>query len=94
MRQSRISEEKGLSLNQGKAFNMHEVFGEEFYRTNTSVKRSGPFSEPPEKNKIICVHPLPKSQLHWANLANLGCVFDQVFLAKEPDAIGNEVFLN
>ena len=27
---------------------MNEGFGKDFYRTGNSVKRSGPFSEPPD----------------------------------------------
>ena len=39
-------------------------FGKDFYRKGNSVKRSGPFSEPPDsENWKVAVHPLPKNQL-------------------------------
>ena len=30
---------------------MNEGFGKDFYRNGNSVKRSGPFSEPPDSEK-------------------------------------------
>ena len=40
---------------------MNEGFGEDFHRKGYSVKRSGPFSEPPDSEtdeKLRCSHPL------------------------------------
>ena len=44
---------------------MNEVLGKYFYRKGNSVKRSAPFSEPPdsEKLKSCCPHTLPKNRL-------------------------------
>ena len=44
---------------------MNEGFGKDFYRKGNSVKRSGPFTEPPDSEnlKSCCPNPLPKNQL-------------------------------
>ena len=47
---------------------VNEDFGKEFFRKDNSVnsvKRSRPFSEPPDslKIEIFCMHPLPRSWL-------------------------------
>ena len=47
-------------------------FGKDFYRKGNSVKRSGPFSEPPdsEKLKVAVLIPFPKI-LVWLPLQSL-----------------------
>ena len=41
-------EEKGLLSEQGGGSSVKGGFGKDFYRKGNSVKRSGPFSEPPD----------------------------------------------
>ena len=43
-----FSEKKGFSVNEGGGNSVNEGFGKDFYRKGNSVKRSGPFSEPPD----------------------------------------------
>ena len=42
-----FSEKKGFSVKRG-GDSVNEGFGKDFYRKGNSVKRSGPFSEPPD----------------------------------------------
>ena len=46
---------------------MNQGFGKDFYRKGSSVKRFGPFTEPPDsedwKVAVLKAHPLPENQL-------------------------------
>ena len=55
---------------------MNEGLGKDFYRKGSSVKRSWPFSEPPdsENSKICCPHPLPENQLLQRSLLISGII--------------------
>ena len=58
-------QKKGASVKRGEAFS-EWGFGKEISTgKGNSVKRSGPFSEPPDswKLKSFCPHPLPENQL-------------------------------
>ena len=43
-----FSERKGFSVKMGGGNSVNEGFGEDFYRKGNSVKRFGPFTEPPD----------------------------------------------
>ena len=43
-----FSEKKGVFSDKGGGNSVNEGFGKDFYRKGNSVKRSGPFSEPPD----------------------------------------------
>ena len=49
---------------------MNGGVGKDFYRKDNSVKRSGPFSEPPdsEKRKVAVLIPFPKISSDWVPL--------------------------
>ena len=43
-----FSVKKGLFSEKGGRHSVNEGYGQDFYRKGNSVKRSGPFSEPPD----------------------------------------------
>ena len=43
-----FSERKGVSVKRGEEIPVNGGFGKDFYRKGNSVKRSRPFSEPPD----------------------------------------------
>ena len=53
--------EKGVFSEKGGGNSVNQGFGKDFYRRGNSVKRFGPFTEPP--NSENCPHPLPENQL-------------------------------
>ena len=69
MRRSPFQREKGFfRKKRGEWGNsVKEGFGKAFYRKGTSVKRSGPFSEPPDSEnwKVAVLAPSRKSALIW-----------------------------
>ena len=48
MRRSPFQCKKGFFSEKGGGNSVNEGFGEDLYRKGNSVKRSGPFSEPPD----------------------------------------------
>ena len=46
--EARFGEKKGFFSEKGGGNSVNEVFGKDFYRKGSSVKRSEPFSEPPD----------------------------------------------
>ena len=62
-----FSEKKGgFQWKGGRQFRRKGGFGKDFYRKGNSVKRFGPFTEPPGlwKLKSCCPHPLPENRKH------------------------------
>ena len=51
MRRSTFQWKKGLFSEKGGGNSVNGGFGKDFYRKGNSVKRSGPFTEPPESEK-------------------------------------------
>ena len=51
MRRSTFQRRKGVFNEKGGGNSMNEGLGKDFYRKGNSVKRSGPFSEPPDSEK-------------------------------------------
>ena len=43
-----LSSEKGVSSENGGGNSVNQGFGKDFYRKGNSVKRFGPFTEPPD----------------------------------------------
>ena len=43
-----FSEKKGFSVNRGERNSVNQGLGKDFYRKGNSVKRFGPFTEPPD----------------------------------------------
>ena len=66
MRRSTSQWKKGVFSEKGGGNSVNGGFGKDFYRKGKSVKRSGPFSEPPDsekwKVKSCCPHSLPENQ--------------------------------
>ena len=57
-----FSLKKGFFREKGGGNSVNARFGKEFYRKGNSVKRSGPFSDPPESEnlKVAVLIPFPK----------------------------------
>ena len=57
-----FSEKKGVFSEKGGGNSVNEGFGKDFYRKGNSVKRFGPFTEPPdsENRKVAVLIPFPK----------------------------------
>ena len=57
-----FSVKKGLFSEKGGGSSVIEGFGKDFYRKGNSVKRFGPFTEPPdsENRKVAVLIPFPK----------------------------------
>ena len=67
MRRSTFQLQKGFFSEKRGGNSVNEGFGKDFYRKGTSVKRSGPFSEPPDsekkKTEKLLSPSLPENQL-------------------------------
>ena len=62
-----FSEKKGFFSEKGGGNSVNEGFGKDFYRKGNSVKRSGPFGEPPDSEnwKVAVLIPFPKISTEW-----------------------------
>ena len=60
-----FSEKKGILSEKGGGNSVNQGFGKDFYRKGDSVKRFGPFTEPPDSEnwKVAVLIPFPKNQL-------------------------------
>ena len=51
MRRNTFSVKKGVFSEKGGGNSVNQGFGKDFYRKGNSVKRFGPFTEPPDSEK-------------------------------------------
>ena len=60
-----FSEKKGFSVKRGQAIQLNEGLGKDFYRKGNSLKRFGPFTEPPDSEnwKVAVLIPFPENRL-------------------------------
>ena len=84
IRRSAFSVKKGVFSEEGGGNSVNQGFGKDFYRKGNSVKRSGPFSEPPDSEnwKVAVQIHFPKSapkivaylpKLHFLELGGRKC---------------------